>query len=84
MGKPKLKDRVSDCIVKICGNMNPTEALNELKQGRCVTSSYHYGHFRIFSDNVIRYFCKDSGCDFCKQTYTEEEFLLLDCDFETI
>lgn len=64
--------------------MKAIEALNELKHGRCVTSPYHYGHFRIFSDNVIHYLCKDSGCDFCKQTYIEEEFLLLDCEFELI
>jgi hypothetical protein len=64
--------------------MNSINALEELRLGKRITSPNHYGHFRIFSDGVIHYICKDSGCDFCKQTYTEEEFLLLDCEFEII
>lgn len=64
--------------------MLSSEALNELKQGKCVTSSYHYGHFKIYPNGDIHYLCRDSGCDFCKQIYTEKEFLLLDCEFELI
>lgn len=64
--------------------MNSINALEELRLGKRITSPYHYGHFRIFSDGVIHYICKDSGCDFCKRTYSEEEFLLLNCEFEII
>jgi hypothetical protein len=64
--------------------MKAIEAFKELKSGKCITSSYHYGHFKMLSDNTIYYFCNDSGCDFCKSKYTKEEFFLLDCEFEIL
>lgn len=64
--------------------MKAIEALEELKQGKCITSHCHYGHFRILSDDTIIYLCRDSGCVSCKREYTKQEFLFLDCEFEIL
>ena len=53
-------------------------ALEELRNGKFVTSPAHYGYFRSARDKTeVFYLCGDSGCTACKSTYTIEEFLSL-------